>query len=155
VIKLIFIGIWVCAITLASSYAAVSWRMNKTKETTEHGSKLSGALEHVKTKMISVPIIADGAIQGYVVAQFSFTIDASVLKRLTIKPDVFLLDEAFKTIYAGEAIDFRKLKKQDLSGLLKTLGDNVNKRFGAPFVESVLIQELNYVPKAEARQGER
>jgi hypothetical protein len=155
VIKLILVGVWVCVVTLASSYAAISWKSNAAKEASAHGDKLVGALEHVKTKMISVPIIAEGAIQGYVVAQFSFTIDSHVLKRLSIKPDVFLIDEAFKTIYAGETIDFRKLKKQDLSGLLKTLGDNVNKRFGEPIVESVLIQELNYVPKAEARQGER
>ena len=70
---------------------------------------------------------------------------------MTIKPDAILMDEAFKTIYAGETIDFRNIKKQDLPALLKAIGDNANQRLSAPMVQDVLIQELNYVPKAEAR----
>ena len=69
--------------------------------------------------------------------------------------EAILLDEAFKVIYAGEAIDFRNIKKQDLAAMLKSIGDGVNKRFETPLVESVLIQELNYVSKAEARLGEK
>ena len=38
--------------------------------------KLYGGLETVRTRMISVPVIRSGAIQGYVLAQFSFTADA-------------------------------------------------------------------------------
>jgi hypothetical protein len=39
--------------------------------------------------------------------------------------------------------------------MLKTINDGVNKRFGSPLVESVLIHELNYVSKAEARLGDK
>ena len=39
--------------------------------------------------------------------------------------------------------------------MLKSINDGVNKRFGAQLVESVLIQELNYVSKAEARLGDK
>ena len=35
-----------------------------------------GGLESVKTRMISVPVVADGAIHGYVMAQFVFTVDS-------------------------------------------------------------------------------
>ena len=68
---------------------------------------------------------------------------------------VAALDEAFKVIYAGEAIDFRNIKKQDLPAMLKSINDGVNKRFGSQIVESVLIQELNYISKAEARLGDK
>jgi hypothetical protein len=105
--------------------------------------------------MISVPIISAGAIQGYVVAQFAFNVDAKLLKRMSIRPEAILLDEAFKTIYASESIDFSNLQKQDLPALLGSVGANVNKRFGMPVVDDVLVQELNYVPKAEARMGEK
>ena len=57
--------------------------------------------------MISVPVIRSGAIQGYVMAQFSFTANAKTLKRLSVKADVVVLDEAFKAIYSEEALDFR------------------------------------------------
>lgn len=154
-IKLIFVGLWACAISLGSSWAVIAWKAGKAAEAAHEPDKHSGGLEQVRTKMISVPVIANGAIQGYVVAQFAFSIDAKLLKKLTIKPDAILMDEAFKTIYAGEAIDFANLKKQDLPALLKTVSDNANRRFGVPMIQDVLIQELNYVPKAEVRQGER
>jgi hypothetical protein len=150
-IKLIASGLWVCLVTLLSAYAAVSWQTARAPET--ETQKLFGGLESVRTRMISVPIVADGAIHGYVMAQFVFTVDAKVLKRLSVKPDVFLLDEAFKAIYAGESIDFRQVKKQDLPGLSKQIADGVNKRLGTHLIDDVLVQELNYITKDRVRGG--
>lgn len=154
-IKLIFVGLWACAISLGSCWAVMAWKSGKAAEAERVAEKHSGGLEQIRSKMISVPIISGGAIQGYVLAQFAFSIDAKLLKQLSIKPDAILMDEAFKTIYAGETIDFLNLKKQDLPALLKAVSDNANRRLGTPMVQDVLIQELNYVPKAEARMGER
>ena len=115
---------------MASTYAAVSWLAPRAPEPETQTQKLSGGLESVKTRMISVPVVADGAIHGYVMAQFVFTVDSKTMKHLSVKPDVFLLDEAFKAIYGGESVDFRQFKKRDLQGLSKQIGDNVNKRLG-------------------------
>lgn len=155
-IKLILTGVWVCAVTLVASYAAVSWQASHLAPRAETGKEESfRGLEYIKPKQLSVPIIADGEIQGYVVAQFVFTLKAQVLEQLKIEPQAFLHDEAFKAIYASESIDFRRLKKQDLSSLSKKIAENVNKRFGAELVEEALIQELAYVPKSEVRDGLR
>ena len=154
-IKLIMVGLWACVVTLGSCWAVASWTPSKAVDVEREPDKQTGGLEHIRTKMISVPIISEGAIQGYVIAQFIFSIEAKHLKQLSIKPEAILLDEAFKVIYAGETVDFRNIKKQDLAAMLKSISDGVNKRFGTPLVESVLIQELNYVSKAEARLGEK
>ena len=106
-IKLIFVGLWACAITLGSSWAVIAWKSGKAADAAREPDKYAGGLEQVRTKMISVPIIADGAIQGYVIVQLAFSIEAKQLKQMTIKPDAILMDEAFKTIYAGETIDFK------------------------------------------------
>lgn len=150
-IKTLGVGLWVCAVTLGSGYAAVTWKAGRTSEPA--AEKFFGGLDYIKTKMISVPIIIDGAVQGYVVAQLVFTIDASLLKKLSVKPDVFLVDEAIRTIYAGGGVDFRQMKKHDLPALAKAIADSVNGRFGARFVEEVLIQDLNYLPKDQIRNG--
>jgi hypothetical protein len=152
-IRLILSGLWVCVVTLTSTYAAVSWLAPRAPEAETHIQKLNGGLESVKTRMISVPVIGDGAVHGYVLAQFMFTVDGKAMKHLVVKPDVFLLDEAFKAIYGGESIDFRHFTKRDLQGLSKQIGDNVNKRLGARLVEDVLVQELNYVAKDHVRGG--
>ncbi|HZQ34997.1 MAG TPA: hypothetical protein VFD32_03625, partial [Dehalococcoidia bacterium] len=91
--------------------------------------------------------------RGYVVAQFAFTAPAALMRQLPIKPDVFVVDEAFQLIFSGEMIDFRHFKKQDLPTLSRKIVENVNKRLGMHVVEDVLIQELNYVPKDSVRGG--
>ncbi len=151
-IKALALGLWASAVTVGATYGAIEWQLGVSgAPAAEEGNKL----EEVRTKAINVPIIADGAVQGYIVAQFVFTVDAKALHELSVKPEVYLLDEAFKTIYAGEKVNFRKLQKQDLPALAKLLGDNVNKRLGITMVHDVLIDQLSYVPKDEARVGRK
>jgi hypothetical protein len=148
-IRLILSGLWVCLVTLASTYAAVSWLAPRPPEAETQIQKLNGGLESVKTRMISVPVIGEGTIHGYVTAQFVFTVDGKAMKHLAVKPDAFLLDEAFKAIYGGDSVDFRHFTKR----VSKQIGDNVNRRLGARLVEDVLVQELNYIAKDHVRGG--
>lgn len=148
--KLLFVGIWACAVSLGAAYGVVQWKMSQSGAHEEaHATKLA----EMKSKAINVPIISDGAVQGYIIAQFVFTVDSKIMAEMPVKPEVYLLDEAFKTIYAGEKVNFRQLKRQDLPGLAKQLGEAVNKRLGAELVHDVLIDQLSYVPKEEVRGG--
>lgn len=149
-IKMVAVGLWVCAVTLASALAAVSWKAGAVPA--PEGGRLFDGVATVKTRMISVPVIADGAVQGYVVTQLAFAVNSNVLSRLSIKPDLVLVDEAIRAIYAGGDIDFRNLRRQDLPALTGALAANTNARFGVDLVEEVLIEELNYVPKDEVRK---
>jgi hypothetical protein len=149
--KLLFIGIWACAISLGATYAVIEWKLRHSgAHAADDGES---KLAEVKTKAINVPIIADGAVQGYIIAQFVFTIDSKLMHDMPIKPEVYLLDEAFKTIYAGEKVNFHQMKRQDLPALAKQLGENVNKRLGTQLVHDVLIDQLSYVPKEEVRDN--
>ena len=150
-IRLLAVGFWVCAVTLASAFTAVLWQSGQLVQGGQAG--LFSGLATVKTRLISVPVIADGAVQGYVVAQFVFAVDSNLLKQLSIKPDLILVDEAIRTIYAGNGFDFRQLAKQDLAALTKALAANANARFGVALVHDVLIEELNYLTKDQARVG--
>jgi hypothetical protein len=158
-VRLIVSGLWVCFVALASCYGAVFWQTAAHAPAAEPEAAAADSgqavLESIKTRMISVPVVGDGAIHGYVMAQFVFNVNAAIANRLPVKADMLLLDEAFKTIYAGDVVDFRHFKKQDLPGLSKGIAANVNKRFGVHLVEDVLIQELNYIPKDQVRGGRR
>jgi hypothetical protein len=176
-IKLILTGLWVCLVTLGSTFAIVSWPASTAgpqppaapapapaspqahaAPTPAHGppsAPLAAGMEMVKTRMISVPIVTDNAVQGYVMAQFAFVADSKTLKHLAIKPDVFLVDEAHKAIFSGGSIDFRQFTKQDLRGLTKEIAGAVNKRLGTRLIEDVLVQELNFIPKDQVRAGQK
>ena len=173
-IKLMAAGLWVCLVTLGSTYGVVAWHgaaatappapaapppaaaasPGATPAEPETATPFSG-MESLRTKMISVPIVADNAVQGYVMAQFAFTVDSKIMKRLVIKPDVFLVDEAFKAIFVGGNVDFRQFKKQDLPALTKQIAGNVNKRLGVRLIEDVLVQELSYISKDQVRGGRK
>jgi hypothetical protein len=147
-IKLLATGIWVSMVTLGATFGVLEWQKHAAATKGPEGDK---KLEEVRTKAINVPIIGNGIIQGYMVAQFVFTVDTAALHKVPVNPEVYLLDEAFKTIYAGEQVNFQNMKKQDLPLLAKKLGENVNKRLGVDMVQDVLIDQLSYIPKKDVR----
>jgi hypothetical protein len=97
-------------------------------------------------------MIADGAVQGYISAQFVFTVDAKTVRQLSVPPDPFVVHEAFRRIYSEERIDFKNMKKQDLVPLLKAIKQDVNERMQANIVQDVLIEEFNYISKDDLRK---
>src|SRR5712672_2439943 len=106
-IKPILTGVWVCAATMGSAYLGAYWQRPATvNDRPDHSA--SNDLVPIRTRMISVPVVADGGIRGYVVAQFAFTAPARLMKQLSVKPDLYVLDEAFQLIFSGELIDFRQ-----------------------------------------------
>jgi hypothetical protein len=147
-IKLIATGIWVSLLTLGATFGMLQWQKQSDQGKAGGGDK---KMQELRTKAINVPIIGNGTIQGYMVAQFVFTVDANVMKDVPVNPEVYLLDEAFKTIYAGEQVNFQNMKKQDLPVLAKKLGENVNKRLGVDMVQDVMIDQLSYIPKKDVR----
>lgn len=148
-IRILVTGLWICAITLLSSYAAVYWgtgmRADANKEPYLEG------LEYQKIRPIHVPIIAEGAVQGYILANLVITADAATLRSLPVSPHTFIIDETFRQIYVDENLDFRKLSKYDINGLLKKVRSNVNARLGSEIVRDILVENFNFITKDDVR----
>lgn len=149
-VKLLMVGLWACLVTLGASYAAVMWQADAPVDA--KADEFFGGLDYVKTNPISVPMLSDGEIKGYVIAQFVFTIDGTTLRKLSVPPDVFLIDEAYRAIFAsGEKIDFKQLDKYNVEALTKQIAAKVNERFKTDLVKDVLVEQLNYLAKNEVR----
>ena len=149
--KLIFVALWVCLVMASSVYATVSLRSNAAKNPA--AEEFFGGLDYVKSDIISVPIISEGKIAGYVVARFVFTMDGTILRQLSVPPTMLIVDEAFRALYAGEAINFANLKKYDLDSLKQRIVKNVNTRFKSDLVKDVLIEQFNFIPQDQVRYG--
>jgi uncharacterized iron-regulated membrane protein len=145
-IKIILLSVWLCMVSLGATYGVMIWKA-KTQQQEAQAAAEPAVLKQMTTKVLNVPVIKDGALQGYVLAQFVFTVEIGKLKDLSTKPEIVVVDEAFKLIYTGEAIDFGTLRKNDITVLSKMLMANVNKRLGEVVVHEVLVQEFNYLPK--------
>ncbi len=146
-IRLVLAGLWVCILTAGTSYAVAYWK--------ENGSALSAkeeyleGLQHLKTRVLSVPMVENGAVQGYIVARFAYTVEAKTMHQLAVPPEPYVVDEAFRRIYADERLDFRKLARYDLSILTAAIKQRVNERMQADVVQDVLIEDFNYVSREE------
>ncbi len=146
--RVLVTGFWICAITLLSCYGAVYWdtgiRVTKTEEYLE-------GLEYQKVRAIHVPVIAEGAVQGYIIANLVVTADAKTLRSLSVPPQSFIIDETFRQIYSDEKLDFRKLSRYDVNALLVNIRRSVNERMGADIIKDVLIENFNFVSKSDVR----
>lgn len=152
-IKTIALGLWVTVVALIATWAGATYLGASATDAAPAGEKFFGGLTEIKARPVSVPMIVDGAIQGYVMAQLAFTVKKETLDKLSVKPDVFIVDEAFRAIYEGDAVDFKRLKKQDVDAMAKAIKERVNNRFGSAFVEDVLVEDLNYIPMEKVRGG--
>jgi len=151
VIKLVAVGLWVCVVALGSSYVMASMNADAATEGTE--STYFEGLDYRKTGNITIPMIADKAIQGYILAQFVFTIDGKVAEKLQVPPDPFILDEAFRRLYTTDGFDFDEPTRFDLSSLTDGIRDAVNARYSEELVKEILVDQFDYIAKDDIRNG--
>lgn len=144
--QLIICSIWIIAVTLSSAYVSSTWSSKAPERATS--AKLAGNIERKKTIPINVPMLANGIVEGYIVAQFIYVADAKHLQELAVPPDDFITDEAFRTLYSSD-VDFNHLQKFDLQSLTKTIAQKINLRLGKEVIKDVLVEEFTYVPKRD------
>jgi flagellar basal body-associated protein FliL len=149
VIKTLLIGLWVCIVALGSSYFFV--QMNNSSAAHVPSEAEVEVIEFIKTDMVSVPVIREGKVQGYLVAQLSFAVNKTATAKLAFEPTPYLVDVAYRALYENSAIDFAQLQPQDLTLLAKKILEGANAKLGGEVVKDVLMNEINYVPRDEVR----
>ena len=108
-------------------------------------------LQYTKARVMNVPMIAKGVVQGFMAVQLGFTVDATTLKSLAVPPEVFLLDEAFRSLYADPTLDFKNLTTFDLTAFKTHLVAATNAHLGGPVIKDVLIEQFSYIAKDSAK----
>jgi hypothetical protein len=145
--KAFVVGIWVLTVALGTAYAAAYF--DSTRKVPGADQPVASSLQADKTRVINVPMIANGAVQGFIVAQFGYTADAVLMKKTQISPEIFILDEAFRTLYSDDHLDFAHIEKYDINKLTAHLVQSTNERLGANVVKAILIQDFTYFSKQE------
>ena len=149
-IRLLLTGLWVCILTVGGSYAVAYWKENGGLSAQK--DEYIDGLQYQKTRALSVPMVESGSVQGYIVARFVYTVEERTLHQLSVPPEPFVVDEAFRRIYADERLDFRKLARYDLSVLTAAIKQRVNERMQADVIQDVMIEDFNYVSREEFQQ---
>ena len=143
---MVAVGLWMSAATALSGYATVNW-VNDQMSNPDARQHSLGGLDYETVRAVNVPMIANGALQGYVVAKLVFTADTDALARLSVPPHPFLVDEAFRRLYSDTSLDFTQLERYDLDSLTEELRMAANNRIGDDVIQDVLVEEFNYFAK--------
>ena len=146
------LGLWIGAVAILSAYFSGIW-VNRQHLIELSDMPMQGGMDYEQTRAISVPMIADGRVHGYVVAQFVFTIDGEALQAMAVPPNPYVIDEAFRAIYNDRSIDFENLKRYDLEGLKVRIKTNVNARMRGEFIHDILVEEFSFYPKSFVKSG--
>lgn len=149
-IKTIVIGVWACLVTLGATIGVAHWKTDFKPSEQIHEAALEG-IEYRKLEPLTVPMIANGEVEGYVLARLVFTADASALHSLPMEPEPFITDEAFREIYSNGKVEFGKLARYNLDQLAANIKANANARLGPDFVQDVLFEEINYADRASLK----
>ena len=150
-VKTVGLGVWAIVIALIAGYMAATWNTGATVDMVRAEVAPSG-LETRHPAAITVPMISEGKLRGYVVAKVVFTADAAALRDAPIDPQPFVTDEAFRHIYTDGKVEFDHLAKYNLDKITGDIRDAVNKRLGTDLIKDVLIEELNYVDAEQLKK---
>jgi hypothetical protein len=148
VIKLLALGVWVSVVVFLSSYVVADMQASAIAPIAEASEEpyLEG-LEYRKIAPLTIPMISNGDVGGYIVAKLVYTADARTLHELPLEPEAFVADEAFRAFYSDGRIEFGSVAKQNLEEIVVTIQRNVNERLGIELVQDVLIEGVDYVDR--------
>lgn len=145
-IKMLILGVWASLMSLGAAFGVMTWQNTKPQEDVAPPPPAATLL---RTRTISVPMLLEGQVRGYVVSRFEFTADTAKLSSSGATPESLVADEAFKLIYSRSATDVQIAKKHDLQALTKSIGDGVNQRIGSALIKDVLIESWSYLSKED------
>ncbi len=148
--RMILAGFWLCLVTLASGWGAVEYFTRQAGAAADDDNYFRG-ITYETTRAMTVPIIADGAVDGYIVAQFVYTAQSRDLQALGVPAESFIVDEAFHHIFTMEDIDFHDLRRFDSRAFLEEITQRVNTRLESPLIREMLIEEFNFVDASQLR----
>jgi len=144
--RILLIGLWVCAVSLGAAYGGAYWRNRQSAAPVkEHAQRLDVR----KLKPLTVPVIAGGALKGYVSAEFTMVSPQTDKHEPELDLESFFLDEAFRLIYADMKIDFTDIQKSDLAVLTSQITANVNQRMGKMAVKETLVRNFTFVARED------
>lgn len=150
-IRFVVAACWLCAVTIGA--VIYSFTVSAPKGDKPPEPAFFGGLDYVKTGVISVPLMKEGAVYGYFLARLVYTVEPSVARTLSLPAESLLVDEVYTYLYGNPQIDFANYDDLDLTAFRNGIREEVNKRVGRPLVHDVLVEQIDYLSKSEIRDN--
>jgi flagellar basal body-associated protein FliL len=143
-LKVLLIGFWVCLVSIGGVYLSV--RMSQS------GAEAAAAPVPIVTTVVrgnplSMPVIHNGAVEGYFLGRISLTVDSEKSKKVHIPMEVMLTDELFSLLMGNPMIDLKNVGAFDPEAFRTKIKDGINGKLDDAVVQTVMIEQLDYMSK--------
>ncbi|HEY4191903.1 MAG TPA: hypothetical protein VGM46_04600 [Mesorhizobium sp.] len=150
-IKFIAAAIWICIATVGAVFYSF-------QSAGEHGEDAApkpmlGGLDYVNTDIISVPLVRNSAVQGYLLTKLVYTVEPAQLAKLSIPAEALITDQVYSYLYSNPQIDFTKKETLDVDAFRNNIRDSINARVGEQLVHEVLIDNVDFLTKDDIRDN--
>ncbi|MGG7516296.1 hypothetical protein ACQ3G6_00230 [Allorhizobium undicola] len=148
-VKIVIAGIWACIVTLVAVYFSVQLA---TKPAPVETAK-APPTEVVRGEAITIPYLEDGGVKGYFLGRFSFVVEKDKAHAAPLQVSDILTDQLFTALVGNRMIDLSSPKRLDIEQFREGIRTGINKRLGDEVVQSVLIEQLDFLAKEDLREG--
>ena len=145
-LKLIAVGFWVCLVCVASMLGGL-WLFADTgrpRVAEEKG-------EVFKIDSMSVPVIRDSQVTGYVIAELAFLVDPDKAKLLPMPVDLLISGETYAYFFDRHGQDNLKRNSAKLGQAMEDLRSVINSRYSVAAVKAIEVKQLDFLSKEEIR----
>lgn len=149
-IKLLATGIWV-AMVLAGSVILFDDTKSDAGSAKPELADYFGGFDYVKLEPISISIVRDNQVRGYLVLDVVFTVDGSEKFKPSVPLEYLLNDAILMSVYENNDLDIFRLEKFDLKKFQNKLLKDINDKLGESVVNEILIQKIEFISKDDVR----
>ena len=150
--RMVVISVWACFVLVSAGLAASYYQLAAGPTGHDVVVQSTSGTETVKIRQVSVPMMRDGVLRGYVVARFSAIVSMQKMKHLRPSVEDLIVDEIIKEIFLTSSLDAPIGSKPNLSSFTAEISRKVNKRVATELVQDVLINEFAFIEKDQARR---
>ncbi len=150
-IKFIVAAIWICVVTIGAMI--YSFQSSAAKPDAGAEPAFFGGLDYVKTDVISVPVLQKGVINGYFIARLVYTVEPEKMRKLSVPAQSLIIDEVYTYLFSHPETDFSQADKVDIDALRTGIKDSINKRVDDTLIHEVLVEQIDYLSKADIRNN--
>ena len=152
-IKFIGAAIWIVAVTVGAVLYSFQSSGGEDAAAAEEPAAMLGGLDYVKTEIVSVPVLRNQEIQGYFLGRFVYTAEAEKLRKLSVPAETLIIDQVYSYLFGNPQVDFTKIETVDMDAFRSGIRDSINARIGEPIIHEVLVEQVDFLTKAEIRDN--
>ena len=151
-IKTVLAGIWGVLVLSGSLYFFTMNQADNAKSGEEEKAYF-GKLEHISLQPMSIVLIRDNTVQGYILVEASFSVDADKKKKLSVPIELITQNAINSSILNDKKIDIERLDEFSIDEFQERLKSYINKKLDKMVVYDVLVQRIDFIKSNNVRSS--